>query len=67
MEMFARGEANEWTRIHVILGLVHENRSEFGKAAESYRAFLKAAPNAALADTVKNQLTELRDRTNIQQ
>ena len=67
MEVVARGEANEWPRIHVILGLVHENRSEFGKAAESYRAFLTAAPNAPLADTVKNQLVELEDRKNIQQ
>ena len=67
MEMLARGEADEWPRIHVILGLVHENRSEFGRAAESYRAFLKAAPNASLANTVKNRLAELGARTSSQQ
>ena len=62
MEMLARGEADEWPRIHVILGLVRENRSEFGRAAESYRAFLKAAPNAPLANTVRNQLADLEAR-----
>ena len=62
MEMFARSEADESPRIHVILGLVRENRSEFGRAAESYRAFLKAAPNAPLANTVRNQLADLEAR-----
>lgn len=67
MDIVARGEANEWPRIHVILGLVHENQSEFGKAAESYRDFLKTAPNAPLADTVKNKLAELGARKSIRQ
>ncbi len=57
--MFARDEAKQWPRTHVIMGLAHESWSELEKAAEHYRAFLRIAPNAPLASVVKNKLGEL--------
>ncbi len=57
--VFALGEEAQWPRTHVIMGLVHENRSDFDKAVKSYRAFLRVAPDAPLAEVVKNKLADL--------
>ena len=57
--VFARGEEARWPRTHVIMGLVHESRSDFDEAGKCYRAFLRVAPDAPLAEAVKNKLAEL--------
>ncbi|MDE0625147.1 MAG: tetratricopeptide repeat protein [Bryobacterales bacterium] len=64
--MIARGEASERPRVHLILGLAQENKSDFAKAAESYRTFLRTAPNAPLASTARNKLAELEQRESVQ-
>lgn len=64
--MIARGEASERPRVHLILGLAQENKSDFAKAAESYRTFLRTAPNAPLASAARNKLAELEQRESVQ-
>lgn len=65
-DMLSRSEATDRPRVHLILGLAYENRAEFTRAAESYRAFIQAAPHSPLASTAKAKLAELRAHESVQ-
>lgn len=64
--VFARGEQDQSPRAHLIMGLVHESRSELDEAVESYQAFLRVLPDGQLAEAAAGKLAELdaaqRDR-----
>ena len=51
-------DKNDSLKSYEILGLVHEKRADFNKAAMSYRSFIEGAPEAANSTYFKRRLHE---------
>ena len=56
--LVARKESKQWPLSYFILGLVHEKRTNFPKAAEQYGAYLNSSPNSMNAGEVQRKLHE---------
>lgn len=57
--LLARGEQEQWPRAHLIMGLAHGSRNYLHEAMDSYRAFLRVAPQAPPAEIGESKLGEL--------
>ncbi len=51
--------AHRFPKVNHLLGIILADRREYGAAAENLRNYLKFAPNATDAETVRGQLSEL--------
>ena len=55
----ALGAQRAFPQLNLLLGMMLAKRNEYADAADQLRAYLKAAPTAANADKVRQQLAEL--------
>jgi hypothetical protein len=53
------GAQSSFPQVSLLLGMVLVNRGDYADAAEQFRSYLKAAPNASNADAVRQQLANL--------
>jgi tetratricopeptide (TPR) repeat protein len=54
------GAENSFPQVSLILGMILADRGDYADAAEQFRSYLKAAPNASNADAVRQQLANVQ-------
>ena len=58
LKMRDNGEAEKWPLTRVVMGMVHERRAQFEKAAREYESFLDVASDPRTVSKVKRLLFE---------
>ena len=58
LKMRDHGEAERWPLTRVVMGMVHERRAQFEKAAREYESFLEVASDPRTVSKVKRLLFE---------
>jgi tetratricopeptide (TPR) repeat protein len=53
------GAQNSFPQVTLILGMMLADRGDYADAADQFRSYLKAVPNASNADAVRQQLANL--------